>query len=46
MLNKYYKYRLSYKDFLIFIKSGNFYEVFDKDIKIVCLRYFISFFLV
>jgi DNA mismatch repair ATPase MutS len=31
MLEMYYKYRLEYKDFLIFIKIGNFYEVFDKD---------------
>ena len=31
MLETYYKYRLEYKDFLIFIKIGNFYEVFDKD---------------
>ena len=31
MLDIYYKYRLEYKDFLIFIKVGSFYEVFDKD---------------
>ena len=31
MLEIYYKYRMEYKDFLIFIKVGNFYEVFDKD---------------
>lgn len=31
MLEMYYKYRLEYKDFLLFIKVGNFYEVFDKD---------------
>ena len=31
MLEMYYKYRLEYKDFLIFVKIGNFYEVFDKD---------------
>ena len=31
MLEMYYKYRLEYKDFLIFIKVGSFYEVFDKD---------------
>jgi DNA mismatch repair ATPase MutS len=31
MLEAYYKYRMEYKDFLLFIKIGNFYEVFDKD---------------
>ena len=31
MLETYYKYRMEYKDFLLFIKMGNFYEVFDKD---------------
>ena len=31
MLEIYYKYRNEYKDYLIFIKSGSFYEVFDKD---------------
>jgi DNA mismatch repair ATPase MutS len=31
MLEMYYKYRMEYKDFLLFIKIGNFYEVFDKD---------------
>jgi DNA mismatch repair ATPase MutS len=31
MLETYYKYRMEYKDFLLFIKRGNFYEVFDKD---------------
>ena len=31
MLETYYKYRMEYKDFLLFIKVGNFYEVFDKD---------------
>ena len=31
MLDTYYKYRMEYKDFLLFIKVGNFYEVFDKD---------------
>ena len=31
MLETYYKYRMEYKDFLLFIKIGNFYEVFDKD---------------
>ena len=31
MLETYYRYRLEYKDFLLFIKMGNFYEVFDKD---------------
>lgn len=31
MLEMYYKYRLKYEDYLIFIKIGSFYEVFDKD---------------
>ena len=31
MLETYYKYRMEYKNFLLFIKIGNFYEVFDKD---------------
>ena len=31
MLETYCKYRMEYKDFLLFIKIGNFYEVFDKD---------------
>lgn len=31
MLEMYYKYRIDYKDFIIFIKIGNFYEVFDKE---------------
>ena len=31
MLETYYRYRMEYKDFLLFIKIGNFYEVFDKD---------------
>lgn len=31
MLEIYYKYRDEYQDCLIFIKSGNFYEVFDND---------------
>ena len=31
MLEKYYKYRMQYKEYIIFIKLGNFYEVFDKD---------------
>ena len=31
MLEMYYKYRVDYKDFLLFIKVGSFYEVFDKD---------------
>ena len=31
MLEVYYKYRCKYQDYIIFIKSGSFYEVFDKD---------------
>ena len=31
MLEMYYKYRVEYKDFLLFIKVGSFYELFDND---------------
>ncbi len=31
MLEVYYKYRCKYQVYIIFIKSGSFYEVFDKD---------------
>ena len=31
MLETYYRYRLKYEDYIIFIKVGSFYEVFDKD---------------
>ncbi len=31
MLETYYKYRLEYKDNILFIKVGSFYETFDKD---------------
>ncbi len=31
MLEKYYKYKVQYNDYIIFLKFGNFYEVFDKD---------------
>ncbi len=31
MIDAYYKYRLIYKDYIIFIKVGSFYETFDKD---------------
>lgn len=31
MLETYYKCRLKYKDYIIFIRVGSFYEVFDKD---------------
>lgn len=29
MLEKYYKYKVQYNDYIIFLKFGNFYEVFD-----------------
>ena len=35
MLEKYYKYRIKYKDCLLFFKYGNFYELFDKDAYII-----------
>ena len=31
MLEKYYKYKVQYNDYIIFLKFGNFYEVFDND---------------
>lgn len=31
MLEKYYKYKLQYKEFIILIRSGNFYETIDND---------------
>lgn len=31
MLEMYYKYRLEYKNCILFFKIGNFYEVFDND---------------
>lgn len=31
MLENYYKYRIDYKDCLLFFKYGSFYELFDKD---------------
>ena len=35
MLEKYYKYKLVYNDYLIFIKVGSFYECFSKDALII-----------
>lgn len=35
MLEKYYKYKLDYNDYIIFIKSGKFYEVIDRDSLII-----------
>ena len=31
MLEKYYKYKVQYNEYIIFLKFGNFYEVFDND---------------
>lgn len=31
MLEKYYKYKIENKEFIVMIKFGNFYEMFDKD---------------
>lgn len=31
MLEMYYKYKVQYSDYIIFIRIGSFYEVFDKD---------------
>ena len=35
MLEKYYKYKLDYKDYIIIIKCGSFYEVIDNDAFII-----------
>lgn len=35
MLEKYYKYKISYKDYIIFIRVGNFYEIIDYDAFII-----------
>ena len=35
MLEKYYKYKVNYNDYIIIIKVGNFYEVIDKDSLII-----------
>ena len=31
MLETYYKNKIKYKEFIVMIKFGNFYEMFDKD---------------
>ena len=35
MLEEYYKYKTNYSEYIIIIKSGNFYEIIDKDALIV-----------
>lgn len=35
MLEKYYKYKSAYSNYLIFIKVGSFYECFSKDALII-----------
>lgn len=35
MLEEYYKYKTDYSEYIIIIKSGNFYGVIDKDAMIV-----------
>ena len=35
MLEKYYKYKIDYKNYLILIKCGNFYECINKDALII-----------
>ena len=35
ILEKYYKYKIGYNDYICMIKVGNFYEVFDKDALII-----------
>lgn len=31
MLEKYYKYKMDYREYLVLLKCGNFYEVIDND---------------
>ena len=31
MLEKYYKYRIDYNDYVVIVKTGNFYECFGND---------------
>ena len=31
MLEKYYKYKIKYNNYILLIKIGNFYEIFDID---------------
>lgn len=35
MLEKYYKYKLDYRNYIILLKIGSFYECFDKDALII-----------
>ena len=35
MLEKYYKYKIDYKDYIVFIKCGSFYEVMGNDALII-----------
>ena len=35
MLEKYYKYKIKYDDYILLIKIGNFYEMFDIDSLII-----------
>lgn len=35
IIEKYYKYKVNYKNYIIFIKSGSFYECFDDDAFII-----------
>ncbi len=35
MLEKYYKYKLDFRDYLILIKCGSFYECIDTDAFII-----------
>lgn len=39
MLEKYYKYKISYKDYILLLRFGNFYEVLDKD-AFICNKLF------
>lgn len=44
MLENFYKYKVNYKDYILMIRLGNFYEILDKDALILhnILNYKIS----
>ena len=35
MIEKYYKYKYDYKDYVLFIKNGIFYDCLDNDALII-----------
>lgn len=35
MLEEYYRLKMKYKEYILLIKVGNFYEILDKDAMII-----------